>query len=56
MNKLNTLLSRDRAAKNFFMSLSEQEQGLLIQASNNVQSLADMKKVLDSNADSASLH
>lgn len=46
MNKLNLLLSQNPQAKSYFLSLDEQEQGLLIQSSDSVQSLADMKQVL----------
>ena len=46
MNKLDLLLSQDPQAKSFFLTLNEQEQGLLIQASNSVSSLSDMKQVL----------
>ena len=46
MNKLNDLLRSNAQAKSYFLSLDEQEQGLLIQASDSVQSLADMKNVL----------
>lgn len=46
MNKLNDLLRNNPQAKSYFMSLDEQEQGLLIQSSDSVQSLADMKQVL----------
>ena len=46
MNKLNDLLRNNPQAKSYFLSLDEQEQGLLIQSSDSVQSLADMKQVL----------
>ena len=46
MNKLDLLLSQDPQAKSFFLTLNGQEQGLLVQASNSVSSLADMKQVL----------
>ena len=46
MNKLNVLLSQNPQAKSYFLSLDEQEQGLLIQSSDSVATLADMKQVL----------
>lgn len=46
MNKLNVLLSQNPQAKNYFLSLDEQEQGLLIQSSDSIGSLSDMKQVL----------
>ena len=46
MNHLNLLLSQNEQARSFFMTLNEQQQGLLIQSSDSVRSLADMKQVL----------
>ena len=46
MNHLNLLLSQNEQARDFFMGLSEQQQALLIQSSDAVRSLSDMKQVL----------
>ena len=46
MNHLNQLLSENPQAKSYYLSLSEQEQAILMQSSDAVRSLSDMKQVI----------